>query len=220
MLSLHTIERAIENRDLDRLLRELTANGLDLPLPLRVRLSSSEAAGLALGLRRVVELTYSPTPLSRDLTARLLSLQNARGGFGEADHPAAATDPLTTACVVSALSKLLSDHRSIDNRDEVYAARDRAIAALASCQAGDGLLVGPGDRTLTDRVRHTAFVLTLVGGCPAFRAGVRWADLLNWFDEHAEELDPVAEHYWTVAQAGESARRKADALLGLPLLAA
>ncbi len=65
MLSLHTIERALETADHDRLVREVAANGLSLPLPLRVRLSSSEAAAVALGLRRVAELTYGPTALSR-----------------------------------------------------------------------------------------------------------------------------------------------------------
>ncbi len=219
MLSLHIIEKAIETRDYDRLIRELTANGLDLPLPLRVRLSSTDAAGLALGLRRVVELTYGPTALSRGLTDRLLGLQSPHGGFGETDQHGRGTDLLATACVVAAFGRLLSEHQTVEGRQRVQAAHDRAIAALAAGQAGDGLFVGSGDRTYIDRVRHTAFVVMLLGDNPGFRAGVRWAELMTWFDEHADQLDPVTERFWEMARAEETARRVADAALGIPLAA-
>jgi len=215
MLSLHTIERAHETADHDRLVREVAANGLSLPLPLRVRLASSEAAAVALGLRRVAELTYGPTALSRAMIARLLELQRADGGFGAepGDDPRSPVDVLATGCVAAALCRVLSEHRLYAGDPLLTDARDRALGALASTQAGDGLFIDAQDRDFADRVLVAAFLLTLLGDEPAFRAAVRWADLMTWFDEHADRLPASARRFWELARAEADARREAERLL-------
>ena len=194
MLSVHQIERHFRARHLDTLLRGVAPIGLDLPLPLMVRLSAEPVAVIALALRRVLELTYGPTALSRELTAAILDKQNNDGSFGEGatgnvDGPG---DPLATAAVVAALTALGREHANTPH-PEAALARERAIAALANSQADTGLFQSSADRTDEDRVLSGAFILTLLAGDEDFRQSVRFADLLNWFDEHAQELDPNAQ---------------------------
>ncbi|MCX5658208.1 MAG: hypothetical protein NTW19_00620 [Planctomycetota bacterium] len=82
MLSVNLIERLFRGRRFEQLLDSLAANGLSLPLPLRVRLAQTPAAAVALGLRRLVELTYGPTTLSREMAGFLVVLQGEDGSFG------------------------------------------------------------------------------------------------------------------------------------------
>lgn len=198
MLTTTQIDRQLRSPDHGKLLQMLIDNGLPLPLPLRARLTQSPVPVLALALRRVTELTYGPTPLRTKLTRQLLQHQHPAGhfpsalgdGWSAADAPAA--DPLATAAAVAALEALLRDQPYPDATLE--AARDRALAALAGLQADDGLFHHPDDRRLEDRALAAAFVLYLVGNAPAFRAAVRWADLLGWFDEHADTLDAATRN--------------------------
>ncbi len=202
MLSVHQIERHFRARHLDALLRGVAPIGLDLPLPLLVRLSGEPVAVLALALRRVLELTYGPTPLSRELTATLLDRQNNDGSFGEgvSGNPDGPGDPLATAAVIAALTALLQEHASTPH-PEAALARERAIAALANSQADHGLFVSPADRTDHDQALATAFILTLLAGDEDFRQSVRFADLMNWFDEHDDELPAHADTLLRIARA-------------------
>jgi hypothetical protein len=200
MLSVYQIQRYFHARHFDPLLRGVVPIGLELPLPLQIRLSGQPGAVLALSLRRVLELTYGPTALSRELTAALLNLQNADGSFGDADgRDQPAGDPLATAAAVAALTALGREHASTPN-PEAAVARERAIVALAHHQADEGLFHCPADRTDEDRALTSAFILTLLGGDDDFRHAVRYADLLNWFDDHAQHLDGSACLLWRLAQ--------------------
>ncbi len=119
---------------------------------------------------------------------------------------------LATACVAAALSRVLSEHRLYAGDPLLTQARDRALGAIAAAQTGDGLFIDPQVRDFADRVLGAAFMLTLLGDEPAFRAAVRWADLMNWFDEHADRLPDSARGFWELAQAEADARRCADSL--------
>lgn len=184
MLTAHVIDRLIFAADTHRLVQSLADNGMVCPLPLRARLSHPAAAhGLA--LRRLAQLTYGPTPTSRRLVADLLDRQQPDGSFpGSSDR-----DPLATAAVAAAFDALLADH-PLDDPAVLVNPRDRALAALAAMQQPDGTFAGPDDRTEQDRQLTSAFVLFLLGHDDAFRAAVRLADLLSYFDEHAGRLDP------------------------------
>jgi len=226
MISLHSIEKALEHSELDRLVADLAPGGAELPLPLRVALASSPAAPLALALRRTVQLTYGPTPLSRDLLARLLDVLHApgpdatgTGASGGGGGGGGGGDLLGLAATAAALGTLLAEHPDGEATPAVRAAYDRALGALAAAQAGDGLFVGAAERTFTERVRHSAAALMLLGDQPAFRAAVRYAELVSWFDEHADRLDPTAERFWTIARAGDQARHAAEAAVGFQLAA-
>lgn len=188
MLNLHAIDRHFHLGRFDQLADAVATNGLELPLPLRIRLANSAVAAIALGLRRVVELTYGPTSLSREMTEALILKQQPDGSFEG--------DPLATAAALATLNLLHADQpRACD--DAATAAREQAIHALASMQDEDGLFrdraafVGgtPLDRTEQDRALTAAFILFLVGRDSDGRAAVRFADLLDWFGFHADDLD-------------------------------
>ncbi|MEM6459148.1 MAG: hypothetical protein AAF710_07125 [Planctomycetota bacterium] len=209
MLSVSLIERSLAAGDHDRLLRDLADNGQPLPLGLRLRLGRGPAAPLGLALRRLVELTYAPTPLSLGLTRRLLDLQDPDGHFGDprnledprnSGNPRSSPDPLATAAALAGLARVRRDHAS----DRVPAGLDERLAAgyaaLAAMQGGDGLLTDADDRSAADRARTTAFAVALLGEDPAFRAAFRLADALAWFDAQDGRLDRHTTHLWDLAR--------------------
>lgn len=196
MLSANLIDRHFRAGRIDAVIDALSDNGLELPVALRVRLSQSEAAALALGLRRVVELTYGPTPLSRALAQALLRHQAADGGFDG--------DPIATAAAAAALAALLAEHRQVEGtaEGEAYAAAHaRAVAALAGMQGGDGLFTCAADRTLQDRALSSAFILTLLGRDELFLGSVRSAELQGWLEQRQGRLEPDTERMWRLARA-------------------
>ncbi|MEX0774498.1 MAG: hypothetical protein WD042_02165 [Phycisphaeraceae bacterium] len=224
MLSQHRIERDFSLGRFDSLLHALVQHqGLDLPPSLVIRLSSSPTGAIALGLRRLTELTYGPTALGRAMTDRLLAEQDTHGSF--------AHDPLATACAIAAMNRLLRDHMVPPaNQPAVRQARERAIAALAQMQAHadalcpafltsedpaseageypsrdetadlhDPLFAHPDDRTWQDRAATAAFALYLLADDHDFRAAIRFADLLDWFEAHQDDLDPTTHQLWEMA---------------------
>ena len=200
MLSMHLIDRLFRSGQYDKMLQGLSDNGMDLPLPLRVRLSQSPVSALALGLRRVVDLTYGPTPLSEQMVAGLLEAQDESGSFQG--------DPLATALAAGALTRLIHEHESLAGHDDgsvvdphLPVARDRALAALAGMQDGDGLFAFRNDRTWQDRALVGAFICWQLGGDDAFRAAVRFVDLLDWFEQHGDALERQTHQVWCLARA-------------------
>ncbi|MEM1109842.1 MAG: hypothetical protein AAGH99_14245 [Planctomycetota bacterium] len=207
MLSVSLIERTLETRDYDRLLRDLSDNGLSLPLSIRMRLGQSPAGPIALALRRLVELTYGPTALSRRLVDRLLCEQRF-DGCSDPQIPAAGTermasedggrDPLVVATVLAGLSRVAADHPATVG-DELRSGLDRGYAALAELQDCDGLFSSPDDRSVGDRALTTAFIVSLLGADPRFRAGVRLGELHQWFEARDGRLDRQTQRLWDLA---------------------
>jgi len=192
MLSVNLIGKFIRASQYDQLLGCLSANGLDLPMGLRVRLSQSPAAAIALGLRRLVELTYAPTDSSRRLTEQLLSLQDEDGLFEN--------DPLATACAAAALRRLVADHYA---GPEVGQAHERAIGALARMQHLNGCEAGfpsPLDRREDDRALVAAFMLYLLTDDPLFRNSVRLGDMFGWFERREQDLDDATLRFFDLAR--------------------
>ena len=200
MLSINLIQRHFQANHLDSLLDALSANGLELPLPLRIRLGQANASAVAMALRRVIELTYGPTGLSRELTAHLLKDQQPDGSYSQ--------DPLATAAVVSAFGRLLMEQPGTAG-EPVHAAYDRALAALASMQGEDGLFRSPTlgvDRTRQERALCSAFILFLLAEDQDFRHAVRFADLLNWFEQNQDDLEADTNRLWLMARTDTSSR--------------
>lgn len=194
MLSVTLIERCFRGRRFEQLLDNLAANGLELPLPLRVRLAESPASPVALGLRRLVDLTYGPTSLSREMAGYLVVLQAPDGSFQG--------DPLATAAAAAAMGKLLADRNHRAGAAPLEGPRERALAALAAMQSPDGLFCAPNDRTDQDRALTAAFVIYLLARDDDFRQAIRSADLFDWFEQHQETLDPQAARVWSLARTG------------------
>jgi hypothetical protein len=198
MLSINFIERLFATQRFDQLLDAIAANGMALPLSLRVRLAQSPVAATALGLKRVVELTYRPTSLSRDMTADLLARQRPDGSFC-ADDADTEPDPIHTAAVAAALGVLIADHRIDD--PAVIAARDRAVAALAMMQDDRGLFPCRVDRSEQDQALAAAFVCYLLASDDTFRRSVRVFDLLDYLDQHEARLDDATARLYRMARA-------------------
>jgi hypothetical protein len=211
MLSVHLIDRYFRSGRNEQLLAGVLANGLEAPLPLRARLGQSRAAAVALGLRRVLELTYGPTALSLDMMQALLADQGEDGSFDG--------DPVVTAAAVAALGRLLEQQSApwqspVGDTQDLTSARDRALAALAGMQATSmtgsddecPAFRGTDDRHCRDVSQTAAFILVLLANDAAFRAAVRFADLMSWFDEHRESLDTDTQRLWRLARAGLSRR--------------
>jgi len=204
MITAHQIQRHFHARHFEPLLRGISPIGLELAMPLHLRLAAQPAAVIGLALRRIIEMTYGPTPGSRELTAALLHLQNDDGSFGCTDTDAAGAgrhmgDALATAAAIAGLNALLREHASAPH-PEAAVARERAIAALAATQADDGLFSSSFDRTHDDQALTAAFILHLLAADDDFRQAVRYADLMNWFDEHADHLDDATTQLWRMAQ--------------------
>ncbi len=218
MLSLHRIDRDLHAGRYEALLGAVLAPGPKISLPLKARLAAHPAAVLALALRRLVELTYGPTTLSRALLERLLALQEADGSFNH--------DPLPTACAVAALTQVLAEHgaqeaergpRALDGATVVQA-RDRALEALVGMQApaGEVGFVYSDDRTVEDRARVAAFILWLLGDGRGVQGALRLTDSFAWLADHADQLDEPTWELWELARLD----RRPTCGGGVPALAA
>lgn len=193
MLSIQTIDRTLETGDHDRLLRDLGRNGLVLPLPLRAQLAQSRVGAVALGLRRVIELTYNPTHLTRLLIDQLLADQDPTGCWRDADGKASA---LLTATAAAALGRCLRDHDGMlgEQAPAIQRGYANALTALSTLQQHDAGFVGPTDRTREDRHLTTAFIAYLLVDDPAFAATCRGHELLSMLEDALDHADrPTAE---------------------------
>jgi hypothetical protein len=188
MLSINHIDRTLENRDYDRLLRDLGRNGLVMPLPLRAQLAQGPCGATALGLRRLIELTYCPTHLTRSLVDRLISEQAPQGGWLDADGQPC---PLLTAAAAAALGRSLRDHgdmlgQQLPTIQHSYA---NALTALSNLQDADALFSSRLDRTRQDRLLTSAFIAYLMVDDPAFAAVCRGHALLSELEEALDRAD-------------------------------
>lgn len=193
MLSLHQIQSLFRSGRRDQLVAALTVNGLPLPMPLQVKLATSPAASIALGLRRLSELTYAPTPVGRSMLQALLALQQPDGSFDD--------DALATAAAVAAINQLERDQHGVIAPKLLGDIREHAMAWLAGQQGADGLIVGSSDRTEDDRALSSAFILFMLDRDDLFRQSIRYADLLDWFESGEHAHCPEVARLWQLAQA-------------------
>lgn len=100
MLTLNRIHDLSRDENPLALLHAVLENGRPLPLTARLRLEHPEVAtvvGLALGLRRFLELTYAWSGPAGEMCDRILDLERAGGGFGNAVATAGARGALSQA---------------------------------------------------------------------------------------------------------------------------
>lgn len=199
MVSVTLIQRHFERGGFDKLAAVLRSSAPG-SLPLRARLAH-QAPATGLALRRVVELTYGPTNLSRTMVGVLIHLQRSDGSFAGASE----RDPIATAAAAAGLGAVVADPM-FRGQPLVETALDRAIQALASMQDGQGLFSGPADRTWQDRALTTAFIVHVLANNSRFRETVRLADIATWFDEHAHRLDDVTRELFDLAWVSQPGR--------------
>jgi len=192
MLSVNLISRLFHTAQHGRLLDRIVHNGLEAPLPLRIRLEQSPASAIALGLRRLSQLTYRPTALSTEMVEDLLARQDGRGMIDN--------DLTASVATTAALHATRRQTGPGLTRDRIETALHRGVAAIALCQHGDGLLADETDRTLEDRALTTAFALYLLSECEPFRTTVRFAEMLSWFEDRVARLDDATQRLWLMAR--------------------
>ncbi len=200
MLSATHIQKLFDSGDHGRMIGCLAQNGAALPLPLQARLSQP-AAAIGLGLRRLCELIYGPTSLSRAMVDTLIQSQLPDGTFaGCVDR-----DPLTTAAAAAGLAASLREHQA-DMQSPSAEALDRAFVGLSAMQDDEGLFRHSDDRTEQDRALTSAFVLFLLARLPQFRESIRFAELMTWFDERADRLDEDTAQLYHMASLDDPTR--------------
>ena len=213
MLSLHRMSHLVEDHDTPRLLAELDGHGLTWPLPLRIQLEDAPAAAWALALRRVCELTHGPTPLTRELTTRLLDLQQPHGAWTLHDQD----DALTTALAAAALYRRLAEPAAAQRQEE-YArlrlAHEAALAALSTLQNPQNGLFDPpapestpGDAEATSGgggalpgVAVGCFILFLLAEDPDASMHLRMIPLRDAVEAHADRFDPTLREVFAMAE--------------------
>lgn len=193
MLSPASIARYVTARRIGQLLEAVIANGQYLPVMIKVWFSQvGQTPALALGLKRVVELSRRPTPAAAMLTETLLGAQAEDGSF---DH-----DPAATAVAASALFHLLHDHHAHDS--QVASAHERAIAWLMSMQSADGLFYDAPGFDQTQKLVFSAYILQLLVRDTLARTQLSLEDLLDTLSHQAHGSDRDTQSFLRIAQAG------------------
>lgn len=199
MLSIHAIDRRLQSKNYDRLLSDLGRNGLVMPLPLRVQLAESAAGARGLGLRRLIEMTYGPTAMTRDLVRRLITAQSPTGAVLDA---AGRPSCLLTAAFAAGLGRALRDHgdRLGELQAPIASAYGHALSTLAQLQRPDGLFATPQDRTPTDLRLTSAFIAYLLLDAPGFAESCRGYELLSTLEDQLEDATPETEQLINMAR--------------------
>ncbi|MFP4145026.1 MAG: hypothetical protein ACLFV3_07760 [Phycisphaeraceae bacterium] len=177
MLSSRLIERHVQ-RDAHRgLLRQLMDNDPSLPRPLEGALARRPAAILALALRRLLEVSYRPSPMAGELIDRLRDYQ---------DLPGVRDDALTLASLAAAWRTVA--HHPLVASAGAGRAREEALDRLVQLQAADGLLSSAEPATDEERALVTACVLMLLADDADFRARPAWQAMTRAIEQRRTAL--------------------------------
>lgn len=214
MFSIPRVVKLSQAGEFERVLEEALRSSRLLPLPVRLRLSepvvvAAAAAGLA--LKRIVELTYKPTPATAVMTELLLVRQRADGSFGGAAATAiaaAALDAVARQADSLAGYRGGLEHLPDDLRARLAAALDHALAALGSMTAMFGGRLGArglgGGAAALDPM-DAAIVLWQVAGSPRLASAVGADELLATAERaglfHDRAAAPLLERFTSIRPA-------------------
>lgn len=169
MLSKKRIEQGILAGDWQRLLDDVLANGRQVDLPIRMRLSQADTlpiASVALALRRLNELEFALSPTAAAVVQGLVAGQEADGSFGTV---------AATAMVVRALIATLEQPGCETLEPRVSEAIELAVRFLALHQGDNGLWF--------DSEIDSAITAWQLADSQAFTNAVRMEDLIEALDD-------------------------------------
>ena len=224
MLAANQIARLLESKDFAQLVDRILTNGRCRSLLARQMLRQAgvvKVAAIGLGLQRIIELTYRPTPMADSLATMLLELQLESGlfnvvldGDGCGDERRSAVAPFRPGAVAPVREQLgvlgasaVAIHGLIRWRRQSECAR-AANLAVASTAVERGL---DAIAEVFDRHKETgqwadfavdwAIVLWQLGDIEAFRARVPIDELLDMLDAGDANLlhDELCKHAQAVA---------------------
>ena len=202
MLNTHVIDRTLQAHDNDKLLRDLERNGLVMPLPLRARLGCDLGA-TALGLRRLIELSYGPNPVIMRLTRQLVAAVEHEPLIDADGHAC----PVLAATVAAALGRMLEDYAGLLGEEDapIRNAYHQAMAQLAQMQTADGLIHHPSDTDPASQRLSTAFVAYLLIQDDLFGQLAQRHALLSALDEAYDHCDSPTCELIDLARPGHRA---------------
>ena len=184
MISQNQIVRLLDGKEYRHLVERILSNGRCRSSAARSALTSqtaAEPAALGLGLQRLLELTYRPSPAADRICDRLIHMQQPDGLFTDSETR---HESLLAASAVALRALVMwIDLQRHAGRGVAVGASDavsRGITALAERFSG-------GIDAHTDAVGW-AIVLWQLGDVPAFRRAIPIDQLLEQLDESGTDL--------------------------------
>ena len=174
MTTVRQLEKLYNAGAYDRLKTDLMTHRPDF---LVHRVGESAIPALAMAIIRLDELGQAQAPFAATLIRQLIGRQSADGGW---------IDPATTSLCIRALMAGNGSGLSID----------RGLNYLKTMQKEDGLWPAEPFRRLASGPMTSAIVLNHLGMSDRFRQTVRFEQAIDWFIDHANELDPEAARLW------------------------
>lgn len=157
-MSEHLILSQFEARSWRKLLLGLENNGVDVPRHLTDRLAEPSAGVIALGLRRLLELSFGLSRGGLNMLTALLDQQRPDGSW--------ASDPVPTAAAVAAIGACLNPALipGVPNDMAVRAslAQRRGLSALAAMESGEGTWSHPRDGSSYETACSTRWIRSLL----------------------------------------------------------
>jgi hypothetical protein len=211
MISIDRIERWAGRGQFEALLDGVIQNGRPLPLALRLRLSapeSLEVASLALGLQRIMELSYCPHPGALGVARRLCGHLNDLPEADVEQRPMAAALVAAVGGLLALREQLrLFGHPGLDRLEGEI---DSGIAAVnhALLEAAARSGSSPALRGLIGDGVESAAVLWQLAACPEARAALPAVDaqaLRRGLHRSGAWKDSACAALLTLAEAAEAA---------------
>lgn len=140
-MSEHLILSQFEARAWRKLLQGLEHNGVDVPTHLADRLIEPPAGVIALGLRRLLELSFGLSRGARDMLRALLDQQQPDGSWAGDPVPTAAAVAGIGACLDGSLRPSLPPDLVV----RASLAQRRGLSALSVMQDDEGAWSHPGE---------------------------------------------------------------------------
>ena len=179
MTTVRQMQRLWSAKAFDKLLQHLVLPRAEASDRLLSELAGAVAAA-AMVVVRLDEMAQTFAPLYTEAVRLIVAAQTPGGGWG---------DPMLTALCVRALLCGRGHGESID----------RGLLYLADLQKDEGLWPNPPVKRLPADAFASAFVLMQLGDCEPFRAAVRMADAVEWFEANDPALDPPTRRLWAHA---------------------
>jgi hypothetical protein len=177
MQTVKQIERLWTGRRYDALLRELTLCRADAEFIPLIQNSSLALPAAAMGMVRLDELSQAGAPIYHKLLVCLLAAQDSDGGWG---------DPVMTALCLRAMLGSRGGGEAIE----------RGLTYLANLQKEEGIWPKIPFRRMPADSLTSAVILYQLSHEPRFRDAVSFDDAVQWFDDHATQLDPATRKLW------------------------
>lgn len=208
MLTPRSIEKQIiqglERGRFHALLRALAANDAPIcPPQILNALGRSPSAGLALGLRRLAQLSRIVSEQSIELAQALLRRQQPDGSFE--------ADPLPTAAALAAWHAIDDEPWAWPDElhEQIEHARQRAYRWLAAQQHDSGpFLTSPTDRPapvdFRGRALASAWILMLLADDESFHRHIDANALETWLTSHNNLLDHHGQMTLAVARTANA----------------